>query len=296
MKCPFILFITMLLNMAITATATENMVTDSIYKFSHPDSVLINHDDNSMKIEVFGSEENPDYYYSYERTTASSDNEQIKESDWEFNLPIFAESRRKESKKSTFSIESGGVGFGFVNAINAPSAMDVKMASSYEIFFDHIIAVRCRPWNNGSSFFMGIGIDWKNYRMTGGARFVKDDNKLILAPYADGSDPSFSRLKIFSLTVPVMFSQDLGKHFTFNAGAVVNFNLHGSMKTKYTFDGEERTYSDDHIRQQKVTVDLMAQLNYRAIGCYIKYSPCNILDTYFGPEFNHLSAGMTLFY
>ena len=296
MKSTFIL-ITLLLNVAIPATAAGSMVTDSVSKFSRPDSVMISHGDNSMKIEIFGSGENPDYYYSYERTTSSNDNEQIKESDWEFNLPIFAESKRGSSKKSTFSIESGGIGFGFVNAINAPSAMDVKMASSYEIFFNHIIAVRCRPWHNGTSFFMGIGIDWKNYRMTGGSRFVKDyGNKLILAPYADGSDPSFSRLKIFSLTVPVMFSQDLGKHFTFNAGAVVNFNLHGSMKTKYTFYGEERTYSDDHIRQQKVTVDLMAQLNYRAIGCYIKYSPCDILDTYFGPEFNHLSAGITLFY
>ncbi len=295
MKCPFIIF-ALMLNMATVAMAAENVMTDSVYKFSRPDSVMVSHNDSSLKIEIFGSEENPDYYYSYERTTSSSDNEQIKESNWEFNLPIFAENRRNDSKKSTFTIESGGLGFGFVNAVNAPSPMDIKMASSYEIFFDHIIAVRCRPWNNGSSFFMGIGIDWKNYRMTGGSRFIKDGNKLMLAPYEDNADPSFSRLKIFSLTVPVMFSQDLGKHFTFNAGAVVNFNLHGSMKTKYTLDGEERSYSDDHIRQQKVTVDLMAQLNYRAIGCYIKYSPCDILDTNFGPEFNHLSAGITLFY
>lgn len=295
MKFPFII-IALLLNMSTVAMAAENVMTDSVSKFSLPDSVMIRHNDSTLKIEIFGTEGNPDYYYSYERTTSTSDNEQIKESNWEFNLPIFAENRCKGSKKSTFSIESGGFGFGFVNAVNTPSPMDVKMASSYEIFFDHIIAVRCRPWNNGSSFFMGIGIDWKNYRMTGGSRFIKDGNKLMLAPYEDGSDPSFSRLKIFSLTVPVMFSQDLGKHFTLNAGAVVNFNLHGSMKTKYTLDGEERSYSDNHIRQQKVTVDLMAQLNYRAIGCYIKYSPCDILDTNFGPEFNHLSAGITLFY
>ena len=93
-----------------------------------------------------------------------------------------------------------------------------------------------------------------------------------------------------------MFQQELGKDFSISAGAVVNFNTHASMKTKYILDGEERTYTDDNIHQRKVTVDIMGQINFKEVGLYVKYCPQDILDKTFGPAFNSISTGITLFY
>lgn len=55
----------------------------------------------------------------------------------------------------------GGFGFGFVNAIDCPPMMNTKMANSYEIFFDRIIAVSWSPMRNGTSLRLGLGLDWK---------------------------------------------------------------------------------------------------------------------------------------
>ena len=61
--------------------------------------------------------------------------------------------------------------------------MNTKMASSYEIFFDRIIAVSWSPMRNGTSLRLGLGLDWKNFRMTGNTRFVKDGKFVNFGEY-----------------------------------------------------------------------------------------------------------------
>lgn len=270
---------------------------DSIECFSHPDSVAFVHGGNTIELKVFGTKDNPDYYYSYRRDVSGEGTEISKEgnSGWDFTLP-FIDRTEKGEKRAAYSFECGGLGLGFVNAVNAPAAMNVNMASSYEVFIDHIVGISCRPWRNGTSFLLGFGFGWRNYRMTGTNRFVQENGFISLGGYEEGADVQFSRLKMFSLMFPIMFRQELGKGFDFSAGPVLNVNVHGSMKTKYKLGDDKIENSSDDIHQRKVTVDLMAQLNYKAIGFYVKYSPCKILDESYGPEFRHLSAGITLFY
>lgn len=283
---------------ALAAGAVEAEEADSILCFQKPDSVVVKHSGERVKVEVYGVPENPDYYYSYTRSGQESDNEIVSEgsTNWDFKIP-FVESKKKSTRKPRFSFEVGGVGIGFVNAMNAPAPMDVDMGSSYEIFADHLLNLRCYPWaSKKSSFSIGFGIGWRNYRMTGITRFVKDNGSISFDSYPENADVKFSRIKIFSWTVPVMFQQELGRDFTWRIGAVVNFNTYGSMKTVYKVDGEENKYFTDNIHQQRVTVDLMTGLDFKAIGWYVKYSPCNTLHSDFGPSFNHLSTGLTIFY
>ena len=47
--------------------------------------------------------------------------------------------------------------------------------------------------------------------------------------------------------------------------------------------------------QTPVTIDIQASIGYKTIGFYVKYSPCKILDTAYGPEFSALSVGLVLF-
>ena len=39
---------------------------------------------------------------------------------------------------------------------------------------------------------------------------------------------------------------------------------------------------------------MMFQLNIRDVGFYAKYSPMNIMDTGYWPEFKHWAIGLTL--
>ncbi len=218
--------------------------------------------------------------------------------DWSIDLPFGCNRHTKvgRNSRSRFSAQFGGFGFGFVNAMDKPAAMNEKMSNSFEFFIDHIIAVAWRPTCQGASFRIGVGIDWKNYRMTGTTRFIKQDSKIALGDYPADADPKFSRLKVFAVTMPVTFTQEFGKGFSFSAGAVVNFNTHASMKTRYAREDGDVTLSNDNIHQRKVTVDVMGQLGFKSIGVYVKYCPMNVLNTEFGPSFKSLSAGITIGY
>ena len=259
---------------------------------------MVKHNDERVKVEVYGIPENPDYYYSYARSGQAFDNEIVSEgsTNWDFKIP-FVDNKKKTTRKPRFSFEVGGVGVGFVNAMNAPAPMDVDMGSSYEIFADHILNLRCYPWaTKNTSFSIGFGIGWRNYRMTGRTRFLKEGDRLTLAPYPDGADIDFSRIKVFSLTFPLRFRQELSRHFSYSLAAILNLNTYASAKTHYDLDGTPVRDVQKRIHPSRVTVDFMGQVQFHSVGLYVKYSPCRMLNTDFGPDFSHLSAGITLFY
>lgn len=270
--------------------AVEALPSDSIQRFEQPDSVTIRQFDDHLQVNIFGEKDNPDFRYQYTHKTSADD--EVTNSEWNFRIPFIDKS--KPVRPSEHDFEMGGLGFGFVNALNAPQPMNVDMGNSYEIFFD-ALRFRWRPWRNGTSFSIGFGFSWRNFRMTGNTRFVQNDNTMGFDTYPENADVKFSRIKVFSLTLPVMFHQSFAKNFQFGCGAVVNFNTHASMKTVYKLNGEEHKFSTDNIHQRRATVDLMAYLKFKVLSLYVKYSPSDVLVNDFGPKFNSLSVGFILF-
>jgi hypothetical protein len=131
--------------------------------------------------------------------------------------------------------------------------------------------------------------------MTGNTRFVKEANNLVLDNYPEGADVKFSRLKTFSISVPVMLNQAINHHVAISLGTVINTNTYGSLKTRYTLGDEKMVEKSKNIHQNRTTVDFTAILRFKQIGIYAKYSPSNVLNTEFGPKFNSYSAGISLY-
>ena len=249
-----------------------NTVQDTIIVVNQAKKVTIEKKHNSMSVKVEGSEDNPGYFYSQRMEVDSTAAVIIEE-----NLCV------------------GGFGFGVVNAIETSEGMDMDMGASYEFSLDHLLRFNYNVLP-ATSVSMGFGMTWRNYRMTGRTRFIKEGDKLVLGAYPEGSDIKFSRLKVFSLTVPFMINQSLGRKVVFSVGPVVNFNTHASLKTRYTLNGEKVKEKNNNIHQNRMTVDLMAKLRFNSLGVYAKYSPSDMLNTDFGPKFRSFSTGITLFY
>ena len=134
------------------------------------------------------------------------------------------------------------------------------------------------------------------YTEIGKQRFIKDaGTDIYIGSYPEGADIQFSRIKVFSWAFPVMFTHETKNDFSFSVGAIVNFNTHASLKTRYKLEGQEYKLTDNNIHQTPVTVDLQASISYKSVGFYVKYSPCKVLDTAYGPEFTALSVGLILF-
>ena len=272
-----------------------NTLQDTIIVVNNAKKVTIEKKRNSMFVKVEGSDDNPDYFYSQRMEVDSTAAVIIEEknADWDFNIPFI--NKKSKTKKYRRNLCVGGFGFGVVNAMDAPEGMDVDMGSSYELSLDHLLRFNYNILPT-TSVSMGFGMTWRNYRMTGSTRFIKEGDKLFLGAYPEGADIKFSRLKVFSLTVPFMINQSLGRKVVFSVGPVVNFNTHASLKTRYTLNGEKVKETDNNIHQNRMTIDLMAKLRFNSLGVYTKYSPSDMLNTEFGPKFRSFSAGITLFY
>jgi hypothetical protein len=272
-----------------------NTVQDTIIVVNQAKKVTIEKKHNSMAVKVEGSAENPDYFYSQRMEVDSTAAVIIEEknADWDFNIPFI--NKNSKTKKYRGNLCVGGFGFGVVNAIETSEGMDMDMGASYEFSLDHLLRFNYNVLPP-TSVSMGFGMTWRNYRMTGSTRFIKEGDKLVLGAYPEGSDIKFSRLKVFSLTVPFMINQSLGRKVVFSVGPVVNFNTHASLKTRYTLNGEKVKEKNNNIHQNRMTVDLMAKLRFNSLGVYAKYSPSDMLNTDFGPKFRSFSTGITLFY
>jgi len=281
---------------AANAAECSDADPDSVLMVTDVDTVVVRHSPDAMTVELRGTKKNPDYYYSYTRAGSTDDAEMFREGGWNMRIPFVDGVRGKDKDKrpSTFDLEFGGIRFGFVNGVDAPAGMDVNMASSYEIAMDHILGLAVRPWRNGTSFLLGVGVQWKQYRMTGLTRFEKQGDFINLTGYPEGATDRYSRLKVFSITMPLLFRQKIGKMFNFVIGPELNFNTRASLRTKYELDGKEIVDKAKGVHQQKVTVDLMAAFLCQSVGVYVKYSPTDIFDSAYAPKFKHLSVGLAI--
>ena len=102
-----------------------------------------------------------------------------KNADWDFNIPFI--NKNSKTKKHHGNLCVGGFGFGVVNAMDAPEGMNVDMGSSYELSLDHLLRFNYNILPT-TSVSMGFGMTWRNYRMTGRTRFIKEGDKLACKP------------------------------------------------------------------------------------------------------------------
>lgn len=206
-------------------------------------------------------------------------------------------------RKSKFYF--GDFHIGFVQAIDAPKAMDIDMGSSIEVGFTPL-TYRWYTRNRKQYFSMGLGVNWRNFRMTGRSRFDKDTNaNLIISPYPEEvSEIGSSRIKVFSISVPFTYAFHLGNQWKVGFSATLNFNTFASIETQYRIVDTELVPNetvvhhvkegDSHIHHQPVSVDFGVLLNWRWLGVYAKYSPCKVLNTDFGPSFTPLTVGFSI--
>ncbi|MBQ8672926.1 MAG: hypothetical protein IJ511_02560 [Bacteroides sp.] len=277
------------------AVAQETEKHQEQVTFERPDFVTLQTSGDTMTVSVQGKAGNPDFLYKRQVTLASDAPVVTKErqADWDFDLPF--KNRKRHVRRPKNKVRLHAFGLGLVSALQAPQGMDTDLGASYEVM-GPTLEWAYYPGNSPLNLSIGVGLNWKNYRMTGHTRFLKQDGQVTLGSYPEGADVKFSRLKVFSWTMPVMLNYDLSRDWDFSIGPVVNFNTHASLKTRYTLNGEKYKETEKELHQNRVTVDLMAHLSFRSIGFYAKYAPCKVLNTEWGPDFRALSFGMTLWW
>ena len=233
--------------------------------------------------------------YTYDITQGENSKALYKETDtdWDFNIPFV------NIKETTQTVHRGGrlvidptFGFGLIGVTQEGTDVALPFGNgSFEYILDRIVGFEYRATRK-SHVGVTFGLDWRNYKMIGNSRWVKEGDKTLITGYPDGADIDYSRLRTLSLTLSFMYGYKFNRHINMQLGPVVSFNTRGNIKTCYSLNGESFKEKEKNINIVPVTVDFRAELNFRFVGLYFKYSPCNVLDNAFGPAFKPMSAGL----
>ena len=213
---------------------------------------------------------------------------------WDFEMPglkvskstTSSKARVKGSLSSTFS-------FGFIGGVSQDPGVGINMGQSFEIEWGDVISGKVRV---GSKDFLrlGMGFDWRNYRMTD-RMFVKElDGKITSQEYPAGTEPKFSRIHTFSLSFPLKYYHYFNKKMYFAVGPELYITPWASLKTKYYLNGEEQKITAGNIHENTVSLGIGAEINIHHFGIYYKYNPFNVLSSSFGPGFASMTTGIKI--
>lgn len=206
---------------------------------------------------------------------------------WDFSGPGLSVKTNYEHGRAKFSADlSSSFSFGFISGVNQDEGVSIDMGQSYEIHWDNVFSAKAKVGSRGL-FDIGIGLDWRNYRMTNGSMFNEDEAGHI--SITNDTPLKFSRIHTFSLSVPIKYYYQLGKHVYFGVGPELYFTPHASLKNR--FDKKNKTL-DTHIHHNRFSFDVGAELMIRGIGVYYKYNPISVLDTNYGPKFSSMTVGI----
>ena len=291
------LFILLLLAISATANAAEVAENDTL-TILKPRKVRIITGDSIQKIKVYGREGEDKYTYESKILLVDSNyvsEESINKDTWTFDF-IKSKSHGTGYPMKQRNLSSR-LGFGLCYGANADYKGPQSVGSSWEIMWT-IAEIEKYGYGKHNGFSIGFGVNWRNFRIDGRSKFVKlDDGTITEEALPAGYDNDFSRIKVFSLTIPVMWKYRT-KQVTFGLGPVFNINTYASIKNRYwDADGEKHKQMFKKIHQRPITVDIMAEVSFHNwFSIYGKFSPMTILNSTYANDVNFQPVSFGIYF
>jgi hypothetical protein len=282
---------------AILQTSAYAQSNTNTVVINKPKQVTIITGDSIQKVIVKGRENDDSYEYISTIQLVDSNyvsKEEINKDSWTLKdiIPSVSMTGSQEQKSGGEVILGGPLMIGFTAPTHTDSGTDFSTFRSWEFAIPFIEASFFFDKKHRNAVALQTFFNWRNYRMTGDTRFVKNERGNVeLASYPEGAKPKFSRVKVFSLSGALLYSYS-NKHWGFSLGPVINFNTYASIKTRYSIDRGKYKDVDKHINQRKVTFDIMGVFETPGIDLYLKYSPNDVLKD--GVKFRSLTFGLCL--
>jgi hypothetical protein len=198
-----------------------------------------------------------------------------------------------------------GIGWGFANfmdgdfVLNNVGGVSLKSELSNEFYFNPIEKI-VPIISNNLGITTGLGLNWRNYHLDMNKHLIEEQDVVIVKDAPVDIRYNYSRLRVFSLTVPVLleFQHNFGTKHTFfvSAGVVGGVNTSSSYRIKYTEpDGDkENRVESKGLNVAPITLDYLAQIGYGTWSVFAKYSPFDLFQSQKGPKVQAVSLGATL--
>lgn len=283
----------------ISATPAFSQIEhpDTILKITTPTKVVITENATGTNVEVRTIGENDDLIASV--LTEYSSESSVKTNSREGKLQQWWYKRNlldvEDEDNSNWGVSVDGLCIGLNKAVDQTPENGLQWSKSFEISWLSCLNVYYEF--SRSRISLGLGFDWRNYKITTSDKCLvaNEDKGIEWDRYPDGAKGRFSRLKVFSLQLPLLYEWHVPKSsVTFKAGPILNFNTYASLKSVWDdADGNRRETFTKNIEPRRCTVDLFASLSFcKAIGLYVRYSPMKVMDVPNTLNFQPLTIGL----
>ncbi len=261
-----------LMAVGMTAFASETNDTTII---ENANKLMIITGDSVQIVKVNGKEGSRDYYYENSIKITDPNVKKYKHVD--------------DSDNNGLDLD---LGFGIPIATNVPDGWGFSGKS-----WEWIVGLRYKytPKKALQTYSVGLWCNWRTYALKSDYAFAKDENDVVVPDvFSAGASDRYSAMRIFSLSVPFLFTQRFGRtsDFRFTLGPVVNFNLYGRILKEFTIGDNEFDIYTKGFEYRPVTLDIMAMVSWRRLGVFCKYSPMSVLKSDKGPQFRSVSVGL----
>lgn len=257
--------------------------TDTVKVIENAAEVNIVKRHGNIKVIVSDKAGNQEYEYEYAdmRSMAPIDH------DWMPSLPFLNQDNRGGKVKTVFF---GNTYIG----MSVPTEETPGMTPSAEFGVSDLIGLSYAPTCQGFSINIGLGAGYR-IQTLGDGKILSCENRILSTVTApEGSKNLKSRIRSFSIQIPVMLTQKIYRTFGVSAGAIVMMNTYTTATSSYTTGNVTHKEIYKGLHQRFLTVELMAAIgSVGNAGFYVKYSPMDHFYKDYGPEYKTISAGIT---
>lgn len=295
LKFRFLFFIAALL-LSWESLFSSTRDVDTLLYFPSASRMTVISKDTALQIDILNGLKTSSYEFPLpENDSREILPEQVYENPGKKLSSIFRFHSLKDGRY--WALGMGGVCLGLSNATGAPAA-GFQWSKSIEVGWMSV--VKGSYFFGNSSISLGVGINWKNFKISTSDKYllINENGNLCTVPYPDDVKGKFSRLKIFSVQLPLLYSYYFGgANIGISLGTIVNINSSASLLTAYIDADDHRIEMKQKIENQRpVSVDFWGNLSFRGLmGVYVRYSPQRVMTSMDGVNFKSLTIGLSIF-
>ena len=285
-----VIIIAMLLPLIELSAQTEPR--DTLLDVARPNRLTIMENTAGTIIEVEGDNGVESVMVEYDSDAIVSTTQQT--SHKFFRFP-FSNEECYEGDGDHWDVSMDGLCIGLTDAHGLTGADGLQWSKSFEISW--LSCLNVNYLFSRSRISLGLGFDWRNYKATADGKWLTatEDRGIDWGVAPEGARVRYSRLKVFSLQVPLFYTWSVPKtSLQFKAGPIACFNTYASLLGVYDdADGNRCEYFTKAIDRRPFTVDFYCSLSFRnAIGVYVRYSPMKVMKTASPLNFTPLTVGI----
>lgn len=286
----------------MSLSAVSQTVGDTIGTVKDARNVIITKSEEKTKIyaEYVGDDGKESFfYYAIDHISRGEGCEEYDDS-WSFSFPYHRIAGLSDSEKQVLINNRKKVRHIVIAAdhiyagwrLNYNDKEGIK--NCFEAGIRNVIGLGWQRGLSGPLFSIGVGFGMNRYNSQHGFMFVKNNDELLLERIAGGKEKRKSYMDFYTIHVPLIYKQPVGRYASFSLGTTLNFNFYVSAVSETKIESAIETIKFKGMQQRLFSPDIFVSFNIFGVGIYSTWTPSSLFQSGFGPSVKGWTIGVDI--